>query len=90
MDEAALERLEDLAEEDWGRGYRRAHAQPLQLYRRNRFAARSDGAADGDPDGIEERSSSYQRLMLELPHAQRLTLVRLCKRVASATRPCTA
>lgn len=43
---------------------------------RNRFAVRFDGA-DGDRDGIEERSSSYQRLMLELLHAQRLTLVRL-------------
>jgi NhaP-type Na+/H+ or K+/H+ antiporter len=32
---------------------------------------------DLDPEGVEERSSAYQRLMAELLHAQRQTLVRL-------------
>ena len=45
----------------------------LYNYRRNRFASR----IAGDPDGVEERSSAYQRLMLELLGAQRRTLVRL-------------
>jgi hypothetical protein len=39
----------------------------LYNYRRNRFASRFEG----DPDGVEERSSAYQRLMIELLQAQR-------------------
>jgi CPA1 family monovalent cation:H+ antiporter len=42
-------------------------------YRRNRFASR----IDGDSDGVEERSATYQRLMVELLGAQRRTLVGL-------------
>jgi monovalent cation/hydrogen antiporter len=43
----------------------------LYNYRRNRFASRFDG----DPDGVEERSAAYQRLMVELLVAQRHRLV---------------
>ena len=45
----------------------------LYNYRRSRFASRFEG----DTEGVEERSSAYQRLMAELLHAQRQTLVRL-------------
>jgi CPA1 family monovalent cation:H+ antiporter len=71
--EAALERLEELAEEDWVREDTAERVRGLYNYRRNRFASR----IEGDPDGVEERSTAFQRLMLELLHAQRRTLVRL-------------
>ena len=71
--EAALERLEELAEEDWVREDTVERTRAFYNYRRNRFASRFAG----DPEGVEERSSAYQRLMAELLHAQRLTLVRL-------------
>ncbi len=71
--EAALERLEDLAEEEWVREDTAERVRGLYNYRRNRFASRFDG----DPDGVEERSAAYQRLMMELLRAQRRTLVRL-------------
>jgi monovalent cation/hydrogen antiporter len=71
--EAALERLEELAEEDWVREDTAERVRGLYNYRRNRFASR----IDGDPEGGEERSARYQRLMVELLRAQRMTLVRL-------------
>jgi monovalent cation/hydrogen antiporter len=71
--EAALERLEELAEEDWVREDTAERVRGLYNYRRNRFASR----IEGDPEGVEERSTAFQRLMLELLHAQRRTLVRL-------------
>lgn len=71
--EAALERLEELAEEDWVREDTAERVRGLYDYRRNRFASRFDG----DRDGVEERSAAYQRLMLELLRAQRRTLVGL-------------
>jgi Na+/H+ antiporter len=71
--EAALERLEELVEEDWVREDTVERVRALYNYRRNRFASRFEG----DPEGVEERSSAYQRLMVELLHAQRRTLVRL-------------
>jgi len=67
--EAAIERLEELVEEDWVREDTAERVRGLYNYRRNRF--------DGDPDGVEERFTAFQRLMVELLHAQRLTLVRL-------------
>ena len=47
--------------------------EALYNYRRNRFASRFDG----DPDGVEERSANYQRLMVELLVAQRQRLIQL-------------
>ena len=69
--EAALERLDELVEEDWVREDTAERIRGLYTYRRNRFASRFDG----DPDGVEERSAVYQRLMVELLVAQRLRLV---------------
>ena len=71
--EAALERLEELVEEAWVREDTAERVRGLYDYRRNRFASRFDG----DPEGVEERSAAYQRLMVELLRAQRRTLVRL-------------
>jgi monovalent cation/hydrogen antiporter len=71
--EAALERLDELADEDWVREDTTERIRGLYTYRRTRFASRFVG----DPDGVEERSAAYQRLMVELLGAQRLRLVRL-------------
>jgi CPA1 family monovalent cation:H+ antiporter len=71
--DAALERLEELKVEDWVREDTAERVQGLYNYRRNRFASRFDG----DPDGVEERSAAYQRLMVELLIAQRQRLIRM-------------
>jgi Na+/H+ antiporter len=72
--EAALERLEELVDEDWVREDTAERIRGLYTYRRNRFTSRFEGS---DPDGVEERSAAYQRLMVELLGAQRLSLVRM-------------
>jgi NhaP-type Na+/H+ or K+/H+ antiporter len=69
--EAALERLDELVDEDWVREDTAERIRGLYSYRRDRFASRFDG----DPHGVEERSAAYQRLMVELLGAQRLRLV---------------
>jgi monovalent cation/hydrogen antiporter len=71
--EAALGRLDELIDEDWVREDTTERVRGLYIYRRNRFASRFDG----DPDGVEERSAAYQRLMVELLGAQREKLVRM-------------
>jgi Na+/H+ antiporter len=73
MADAALERLEQLVEEDWVREDTAERVRGLYSYRRNRFASRYEG----DPDGVEERSVVYQRLMVELLDAQRQRLVKM-------------
>jgi Na+/H+ antiporter len=69
--EAALERLDELVDEDWVREDTVERIRSLYSYRRNRFASRFDG----DPEGVEVRSAAYQRLMAELLGAQRLRLI---------------
>jgi CPA1 family monovalent cation:H+ antiporter len=69
--EAALERLDELVDEDWVREDTAERIRGLYTYRRNRFASRFEG----DTDGVEERSAAYRRLMVELLGAQRLRLV---------------
>jgi CPA1 family monovalent cation:H+ antiporter len=71
--EAALERLDELASEDWVREDTTERIRGLYTYRRDRFATRFEG----DPDGVEERSAAFQRLMVELLGAQRSRLVRM-------------
>ena len=72
--EAALERLEDLVEEDWVRPETAERMRGLYSFRRNRFAARFDRANDG---AIEEQSLAYQRLRRELLDAERRILEEL-------------
>jgi Na+/H+ antiporter len=74
--EAALERLEELAEEDWTRDDTVERVRRMYGYRQRRFTARRD--RDGS-EGIEEQSLAYQRLMRELFGAQQQALVRLRK-----------
>jgi monovalent cation/hydrogen antiporter len=69
--EAALVRLDELADEDWVREDTAERIRGLYSYRRNRFASRFEG----DPEGVEERSAAYQHLMVELLGAQRLRLI---------------
>ncbi len=71
--QAALARIEELAEEEWMREDTAERLRGLYNFRRSRFAARFDG----DEDGLEDRSVAYQRLMRELLRAQRTTLIRL-------------
>ena len=73
--EAALERLEDFAQEDWVNEKTLQRLQSLYTHRRNRFAARSGESSERDE--YEERSAGYQRLMHELLGAQRQALIGL-------------
>jgi len=77
--EAALTRLEELAEEDWVPEDTTARMRDLYEYRRRRFAARHSGRPESgeESDGYEERSLAYQRLRRELLGAERAALLRL-------------
>jgi hypothetical protein len=72
--EAALARLEELADEDWVRDDTAERLRGLYRFRQNRFAARFDDQDDG---AIEQRSQDYQRLMRELIDAERRAVVDL-------------
>jgi NhaP-type Na+/H+ or K+/H+ antiporter len=72
--DAALERLRELANEDWTREDTVERLQGLYEYRRRRLSARAGLVED---DGYEERSLDYQRLVRELLEAQRGAIVRL-------------
>ncbi|MEK6251580.1 MAG: Na+/H+ antiporter [Actinomycetota bacterium] len=71
---AALERLEELAREDWTRDDTIERVRNAYEYRQRRFNALRDG---DDSDGYEDRSISYQRLLRELLEAQRRAVVEL-------------
>lgn len=74
--EAALTRLEELAEED---GDTTTRMRDLYEYRRRRFAARHSGQHESgeESDGYEERTLAYQRFRRELLDAERAALLRL-------------
>ena len=72
---AALERLEELAEEEWTRDETVERLRQLYVYRQRRFSARRDGGDDSQL--IEERSIAYQRLVREIYNAQRQAVVEL-------------
>jgi CPA1 family monovalent cation:H+ antiporter len=72
---AALERLDELALEEWTQEETITRVRGLYEFRRRRFKVRA-GKID-DEDGIEDRSLAYQRLMHELFTAQRRALVEL-------------
>jgi monovalent cation/hydrogen antiporter len=66
--EAALARLEELAEEDWVRDDTLERIRGMFNFRRQRFRSRFDPSSDGE---IETRSLDYQRLLRELLVAER-------------------
>jgi Na+/H+ antiporter len=72
--EAALERLEELLDEDWVRPETAERLRGLYNFRRTRFQSRK--AADDDGE-IERRSTDYQRLRRELLEAERAAIVGL-------------
>ena len=61
---AALERLDELAGEEWTRDDTVERLRGLFEFRQRRFKVRAGKAED--EDGIEDRSIAYQRLMHEL------------------------
>jgi Na+/H+ antiporter len=67
--EAALERIEDLEQEEWTLGESVDRLRGIYRYRRNRFAARFDD--DVDDGAIEERSSAWGQMMFAVIEAQR-------------------
>jgi Na+/H+ antiporter len=72
--EAALARLEELADEDWVNEDTLERTRGLYDWRRRRFSARFDGTDEGD---YEERSAAYRRLLGELLTAERDELLAL-------------
>jgi Na+/H+ antiporter len=66
--EAALARLEELADEDWVREDTLERLRGLFGFRRERFRSRFDPESDG---AVEDRSANFQRLMRELLDAER-------------------
>jgi monovalent cation/hydrogen antiporter len=72
--DAALERLEEVAGEDWVYDDTIERARGRFDYRRRRFHARLEG--DGT-QGYEQRSSAYRRLVRELVAAERRRLLEL-------------
>jgi NhaP-type Na+/H+ or K+/H+ antiporter len=72
---AALERLDELAVEEWIRDDTIERVRSTFLFRQRRFKVRA-GKLD-DEDGIEDRSLAYQRLMHELYAVQRRAVVEL-------------
>jgi monovalent cation/hydrogen antiporter len=72
--QAALERVEEIAQEDWAYEDSIERARRYYNWRSERFRARFDGGGDGS---YEERSQQYQRLTRELLAAQRAALLRL-------------
>jgi CPA1 family monovalent cation:H+ antiporter len=72
--EAALERLDAVADAEWSFDDSVERTRRGLTYRRNRFAARFD---DGDDGGYEDRSSQWVRIQVELIEAQRDALQQL-------------
>ena len=71
---AAMERLDELAVEDWTRDDTVDRLHRLFEFRRRRLKER---AGIWEDDGAEDQSLAYQRLVRELLQAQRQAIVRL-------------
>jgi CPA1 family monovalent cation:H+ antiporter len=72
---AALERLDELAIEEWTLDDTIERLRGLYTFRQRRVKVRAGKIED--EDGIEDRSLAYQRLMHELYTVQRLAVVEL-------------
>jgi CPA1 family monovalent cation:H+ antiporter len=80
--EAAMQRMDELVEEEWVLEDTVERVRGAYIYRQRRFTALSregefDGGIDGDGIDYETRSVAYQRLVRELLEAQRATLIDL-------------
>jgi CPA1 family monovalent cation:H+ antiporter len=72
--QGALDRLDELAGEDWVRDDTAERLRGAYNFRQQRFGARLD---DGDDGAIEERSVDFQRLRRELLEAERAAILAL-------------
>ncbi len=72
--EAALERLEELSEEEWVREDTLERLRGLFRFRQERFRSRFDPESDG---AAEDRSAAFRRLMRELLDAERNAVFQL-------------
>ena len=78
--EAALDRIEELVDEDWVYEDTAERMRGIYGYRRRRFAALQHGsleAEDGGEEDLEGRSAAFQRLRRELLGAEREAVLRL-------------
>ncbi len=71
---AALERLDELEDEEWTRDDTIERMRALYEYRQRRFAARAGKIED---DGYEDRSLAYQQTVQMVLAAQREALIRM-------------
>jgi len=74
---AAIDRIDEVAGEDWVRPESAQRMRDLYDYRRRRFAARFD---DGDDGVLDEQSLAYQRLRREALEAERQAILDLRNR----------
>jgi CPA1 family monovalent cation:H+ antiporter len=74
--DAALRRVDQLADEAWVREDTADRVRAMYNFRRRRFASRL-GKDDGDGEDIDSRSADYQRLQREMLQAQRDELLEL-------------
>ncbi|WP_354702503.1 putative Na(+)/H(+) exchanger [Paraconexibacter sp. AEG42_29] len=72
--DAAISRIDELADEAWVRNETADRMRGLYEYRVKRFSAHFDDEDDGD---IERRSQAYQRLRREVLNAERGEIIRL-------------
>ena len=79
--EAALERLNELAQAEWTRDETAERMRLMYEYRQRRFAIRA-GEVDDDegPEAVESRSRRYQKMVRSVLAAQRERLVELRNR----------
>jgi monovalent cation/hydrogen antiporter len=75
--DAALDRVERLAEAEWAYEDTLERIRGLYDYRRRRFAARIEGVDGDGAEAYEARSSQYSRVMREVIGAQRAALLDL-------------
>ncbi|MET0811332.1 MAG: Na+/H+ antiporter [Thermoleophilaceae bacterium] len=75
--QAAIERLEELEDEDWARNETLERMKGLYRFRQRRVKTRAGKIED---DGIEDQSQAYQRVVHEVASAQRAELVLLRNR----------
>jgi len=74
---AAIDRVEQLAEEEWPPDDTIDRVRRLYDYRRRRFSSRIGGDEHDDEFDYEERAEVYKRVMSEVLGAQRVVLRRL-------------
>ncbi|HVI18456.1 MAG TPA: Na+/H+ antiporter [Gaiellales bacterium] len=72
--DAALNRIDELIDEEWVRDETAERLRRMYRFRRNRFAERYTGDGDG---AIEEQSAAYQQLLRQLIEAERQAVVDL-------------